>query len=303
MTSEWMIKMTIDPKDLPLSKLQGYLQGAVAPRPIALASTMDEAGQVNLSPFSFFNLFSINPPIVIFSPSRRGRNNTTKHTFENVKALPEVVINIVNYDLVQQVSLASCDYPSGVNEFVKAGLTEVPSNVVKPPRVGESPISMECKVNKIIELGSEGGAGNLVICEVMLIHIKDEVLDDDGRIDPQKVDAVARLGGDYYVRAKGENIFTVPKPNEKLGIGFDNLPASVRNSTVLTGNDLGKLANIEKLPDRASIRMFTSLHPELEAVAASGPGSLHQLAQQLLNEGKLEDAWKTLLAFDEPTGT
>ncbi len=295
--------MTIDPKELTLSKLQGYLQGAVAPRPIALASTIDLAGNVNLSPFSFFNLFSTAPPILVFSPSRRGRNNTTKNTLENVKVVPEVVINVVTYDMVQQVSLASCEYPHGVNEFVKAGFAEVSSSLVRPPRVGESPVSMECKVNHVIELGTQGGAGNLVICEIVLIHINDDVLDEDGRIDPQKMDAVARMGGDYYLRAKGENIFKVPKPNEKLGIGFDNIPHAVRNSSVLTGNDLGKLANIEKLPDLDSVRLFTSMHPELEAMASSGLESLHRLAQQLVNEDKLEDAWKTLLAFDEPSGT
>ena len=290
--------MTIDPKGLPLAKVQGYLQGAVAPRPIALASTIDGSGQINLSPFSFFNLFSIAPPIVVFSPSRRGRNNTTKHTLENVKVVPEVVINIVSYDMVQQVSLSSCEYPQEVNEFMKAGLTEVPSVMVKPPCVGESPVSMECKVNRIIELGTQGGAGNLVICEVLLIHIKDEVLNDDGRIDPQKMDAVARMGGDYYLRANGENVFKVAKPNEKLGIGFDNIPAAVRNSPVLTGNDLGRLANIEQLPDTSSIMLFASLHPEVATVASTGTEALHRLAQQLLNEGKMEDAWKTLLSSE-----
>jgi flavin reductase (DIM6/NTAB) family NADH-FMN oxidoreductase RutF len=289
--------MIIDPKELPLPKLQGYLQGAVSPRPIALASTIDEAGEVNLSPFSFFNLFSTNPPIVIFSPSRRVRNNTTKHTYENVKVVPEVVINIVSYDMVQQVSLASCEYPRGVNEFAKAGLTEVSSKMVRPPRVGESRVSLECKVNQVIELGTQGGAGNLIICEIVLMHIKEEVLDEHGRIDPQKMDSVARMGGDYYVRAKGENVFTVPKPNEKLGIGFDGLPAAVRNSAVLTGNDLGRLANIEQLPDPASIQLYISRHPESAAAASRGVDALHQLAQRLLNEGKLEEAWKTILGF------
>lgn len=290
--------ITVDPKELTLAKLQGYLQGAVAPRPIAFASTIDKAGNVNLSPFSFFNAFSIAPPILIFSPSRRGRNNTTKHTFDNVKAVPEVVINIVNYDMVQQVSLASCEYPYGVNEFVKAGLTEVPSTMIRPPRVAESPVSMECKVNQIIELGTQGGAGNLVICEVLLIHIKEEVLDGNGRIDPRKMDAVARMGGDYYLRAQSENIFTVPKPNEKLGIGFDKIPAAIRSSSVLSGNDLGRLANIERLPDMSSAVSYAKEEKELVMTMSKGRDAVHQLAQKFLREGKLEEAWKTLLAFE-----
>ena len=196
--------MTIDPKELTIPRLHSYLQGAVVPRPIALASTVDAAGNVNLSPFSFFNVFSTNPPILVFSPSRRGRDNTTKHTYENVKVVPEVVIHIVTYAMVEQVSLASCEYPRGVNEFIKAGLTAVPSDRVKPPRVAESPVAFECKVNQVIELGSAGAAGNLVICEVLRMHIRESVLDAEGRIDPFKLDAVARMGADYYLRAQGE---------------------------------------------------------------------------------------------------
>lgn len=289
--------ITIDPKAIPVPEMHGYLLGAVVPRPIAFASTIDKNGNVNLSPFSFFNCFSATPPILVFSPSRKGRDNTTKHTYENVKEVPEVAINIVSYSMVQQTSLASCEYPKGVNEFVKTGFKEIPSTRIKPPRVGESAVSFECKVNQVIELGTKGGAGNLVICEILLMHIKEEVLDERGRIDPRKLDAVARMGGDYYLRVQGESIFTVPKPNEKLGIGFDHIPEGIRNSSVLTGNDLGKLANIERLPDQAQITAFKKM-PEVAEVELKGEKALHTLAQQYLEMGKVEDAWKVLLGYN-----
>jgi flavin reductase (DIM6/NTAB) family NADH-FMN oxidoreductase RutF len=286
--------LTLDPKELPQPKLHGYLLGAVVPRPIAFASTVDADGHVNLSPFSFFNVFSSNPPIVVFSPSRRGRDNTTKHTLDNVKQVPEVVINIVNYRMVQQASLASCEYPRGVNEFVKAGFTAVPSNNVKPPRVGESPVALECRVNQIIALGTGGGAGNLVVCEVLRLHIQDDVLDEQGRIDPYKLDAVARMGQDYYCRAHGDAIFTVPKPNEKLGMGFDQLPEAIRKSAVLSGNDLGKLANVERLPDMADAATFRQI-PAIAAALRQGPEAVHLLAKKYLEENRVSEAWKTLL--------
>lgn len=286
--------LTIDPKEISVPKMHSYLLGAVVPRPIAFASTIDKKGNVNLSPFSFFNCFSATPPILVFSPSRKGRDNTTKHTYENVKEVPEVVISIVSYSMVQQTSLASCEYPKAVNEFVKAGFTEIPSTRIKPPRVGESAVSFECKVNQIIELGTQGGAGNLVICEILLMHIKEEVLDESGRIDPRKLDAVARMGGDYYLRVQGDSIFTVPKPNKKLGIGFDNLPEKIRNSSVLTGNDLGKLANIEWLPGQTEIAAFKKTQEVVDA-ESKGEKALHTLAQQYLGNGKVEDAWKVLL--------
>ena len=271
--------------------MHSYLLGAVVPRPIALASTIDNAGNVNLSPFSFFNVFSANPPIMIFSPARRGRDNTTKHTYENVKEVPEVVIHIVTHSIVEQISLASCEYPKGVNEFIKAGLTEVPSLVVRPPRVAESPVAFECKVNQVIELGNSGAAGNLVICEVLRMHISEEVLDPDGRINPFKLDAIARMGADYYMRAQQPNIFTVPKPNDKLGIGIDQLPERIRKSRILTGNDLGKLANVERVPDREAVSS-----PELVSAGNQGEESLHGLAQQMLQVGDVNGAWQVLLA-------
>lgn len=286
--------ITIDPKSIPVQKLQGYLQGTVSPRPIAFVSSVDSEGLVNLSPFSFFNMFSMNPPILVFSPSRRVRDNSTKHTLQNVLEVPEVVINIVSYDMVEKASLASCDFAKGTNEFIKAGFTELTSVKVKPPRVAESPVSFECKVNQVIPLGSEGGAGNLVICEVVLMHIKEEMFDSEGKINPHKIDAVARMGGDYYCRAFGENIFTVPKPNEKIGIGFDQIPEHIKNSKVLTGNDLGRLANIEKLPDPESIKIFKSNSDWLLA-SQHGDEAIHRLAQHYLEEGRVEDAWKVLL--------
>jgi flavin reductase (DIM6/NTAB) family NADH-FMN oxidoreductase RutF len=259
------------------------MQGLIVPRPIALASTIDKDGNVNLSPFSFFNMVSTRPPILVFSPSRRVRDNTTKHTLENIQEVPEVVINIVNYNMVEQVSLASCEYPYGVNEFVKSGLTELPSSCVKPPRVKESPASFECKVNQIITLGDEGGSGNLIICEVLRIHIKEEITDTTTAINPNSLDAVARMGADFYCRAHGSNIFVVPKPNQKLGIGFDQLPEAIRHSKVLTGNDLARLANIEKIPSRE------------RTINASNDENRHEQAKKLLSEGRVTEAWQILL--------
>jgi flavin reductase (DIM6/NTAB) family NADH-FMN oxidoreductase RutF len=287
--------MTIDPKQVPVPQFHGYLLGAVTPRPIALASTVDKDGHVNLSPFSFFNCFGANPPVLVFSPARRSRDNTTKHTYENVKEVPEVVINIVSYAMVQQVSLASTEYPKHVNEFQKAGLTEAPSQKVRPPRVIESPVSMECKVLNIIETGQQGGAGMLVICEVVLMHVREEVLGADGRIDPWKLDAVARLGSDWYCRVQGDSIFKVPKPLDRLGIGIDRMPESIRKSRILTGNDLGLLGNVEQLPDQSSIDNFRK-KPEVQEALEQGELALHRLAHELLKQEQVDDAWKVLLA-------
>jgi flavin reductase (DIM6/NTAB) family NADH-FMN oxidoreductase RutF len=284
--------LTVDPKLIPVPKMHAYLLGAVTPRPIAFASTVDKNGNVNLSPFSFFNCFGSNPPIVVFSPSRKGRDNTTKHTYDNLLEVPEVVINIVTYSIVQQASLASTEYPKGVNEFIKAGFTEVPSKMIRPPAVKESPVNMECKVLQIIPTGSGGGAGNLVICEILLMHIDEKILDNDGKIDPYKLDAVARLGGDYYSRVQGESIFKVPKPLDRSGIGMDQMPATIRFSKVLTGNDLGMLGNIEILPDAASVQEFVKIH-DLENLTEE---EKHLKAQEFLAMGKIEDAWKILLS-------
>lgn len=290
--------VTIDPKAIPLGKMHSYLQSTVIPRPIAFASTVDEQGRPNLSPFSFYNTFGSHPPTIVFSPSRRVRDNTTKHTLHNVLAVPEVVVHVVNFSMVEQASLASCEYPQGVNEFVKAGFTEVPSVKVRPPRIAEAPIAMECVVRQVVELGKEGGAGNLVVCEVLLIHIKDEVLDNDGKIDPMKLDAVARLGGDQYLRMIPGSIFNVPKPNDKLGIGFDLLPSAIKNSSVLTGNDLARLANIETLPSPELVAAFGK-EKDVQSVLAGGVIAIHRYAKTLLEQGQVADAWKVLLTKQE----
>ncbi|NJN41238.1 MAG: flavin reductase family protein [Flammeovirgaceae bacterium] len=284
----------VNPKEIPVGKMHSYLLGAVIPRPIAFASTVDLQGNVNLSPFSFFNVFSANPPILIFSPSRRGRDNSTKHTYENVLEVPEVVINIVTYKMVEQASLASVEYAKGVNEFVKAGFAEEKSKIVKPPRVRESPISFECKVNGVIPLGKEGGAGNLVIAEVLLMHINENVLDDEGKIDPYKLDAVARMGGDLYSRAKGE-VFKVPKPVNSVGIGFDNIPDHIRKSNVLTGNDLGRLGNVEQLPSGKQIEEFSG-RQDVQDAHQMGIKDVHRLAQKFLTSEKVLEAWMVLLS-------
>ena len=281
------------PEELTTSKLHSYLLSAVAPRPIALASTVDTKGQSNLSPFSFFNVFSANPPILIFSPARRVKDNTIKHTLENVQAVKEVVINVVNYDLVHQMSLSSAEYPEDVNEFEKAGLTMLKSDVVKPFRVAESPVQFECKVNNIIELGNQGGAGNLVICEVVKLHIHENVLNEEGAINQQKLDLVARAGGSYYSRAK-KGFFEIPKPLSSLGIGVDNFPEEVKNSTVLTGNDLGMLANIEVLPTENEIRSFiVNLDQNHKKQLTE---EKHKLAQKYLSYSDVSSAWKILLS-------
>ncbi len=287
--------MTIDPKEIPAGKMHAWLLGAVIPRPIALASTIDQDGNVNLSPFSFFNCFGSNPPILVFSPSRRGRDNSTKHTYENILQVPEAVIHIVSYAMVQQVSLASTEYPKGVNEFVKAGFTEIPSLWVKPPRVKEAPVAFECRVTQVIPMGEQGGAGNLVICEVLTMHIRDEILDPEGKIDPVKLDAVARLGGDWYCRVRADSMFKIPKPLEKQGIGFDQIPERIRNSKVLTGNDLGILANLGTLPSPQPLQE-EQISDAFQRARLEGEEAVHKLAQEFLAQGKVDDAWRILLA-------
>ncbi len=292
------LNMILELKDLKTVERQYYLQHVIAPRPICFASTVDKEGHVNLSPFSFFNLFSSNPPVVIFSPARRVRNNTTKHTLQNVEEVPEVAINIVTYDMVQQVSLASCEYPKGVNEFTKAGFTEEPSRLIKPPLVKESKAKMECKVLEIKSLGTEGGAGNLVICEVLLLYINDELLDENGKMDQRKIRHVARMGSDWYCKVDETSLFHVPKPNTELGIGIDALPLNIRNSRILSGNDLGMLANVHELPgidpsfddDRLKqIIQYFSVNPE------EMEKELQRYAARLLSENKIKEAWQVLL--------
>ena len=291
--------MTLYLKDLKPADAQNYLQHAIAPRPICFASTIDKDGLVNLSPFSFFNLFSSNPPIVIFSPARRVRNNTTKHSLQNVLQVPEVVINMVDYDMVQQTSLASCEYPKGVNEFEKAGFTMEAAILVKPPMVKESKIKLECRVIEVKPLGSEGGAGNLVIAEVLAMHIDESILNADGKIDQTKMHHVARLGGDWYCKVDASNLFKVEKPNMQLGIGIDTLPASIRQSKILTGNQLAQLGNVHEMPlvdpsfndeKLKNIIQYYSINPDEMEI------ELHRYAKELLETGSVKEAWQILLA-------
>ena len=292
--------MLLELQKLSIPDRQNYLQHAIAPRPICFASTTDSKGNINLSPFSFFNLFSINPPIAVFSPSRRGRDGSTKHTYQNVLDVPEVVINIVDYEMVQQTSLASCEFPKEVNEFYKAGFTEEPATRVRPPMVKEAKVKLECKVLEVKPLGELGGAGNLIICEVMLMHIDDSILNEKGMIDQTKLHHVARLGGDWYCRVDASNLFQVEKPNVKLGVGFDALPASVRASKILSGNDLGLLANVHEMPQidtsfedehLKQIVQYYSVNPE------EMEKEIHLYAKKLLSEGKVMQAWQVLLGF------
>ncbi len=285
--------ISISPEEVSTAQLHGYLLGAIAPRPIAFASTISKDGAVNLSPFSFFNVFSANPPVVIFSPARRVRDNTIKHTLENVKEVPEVVINIVNYAMVQQMSLSSTEYSKGVNEFEKAGFTAVKSETVTPPRVGEAPVQLECKVLNIVALGDQGGAGNLIIAQVYKLHIKKEILDANGKIDPIKIDAVARMGGNWYSRSR-EGIFEVPKPLRSLGIGVDAIPNSIKNSRLLSGNDLGQLGNVEMLPTQEEVKEFMKVQGESDSHFTDE--QKHLLAKNFILEGDVMSAWKILLS-------
>jgi len=290
----------LDPKNNPIPKIHQTLLGAVAPRPIAFASTIDKDDHPNLSPFSFYNAFGVNPTTLIFSPSRRGRDNTTKHTFENLKEVPEVVINAVNYSIVEQMSLSSTEYPKGINEFIKSGLTPIPSEKIKPFRVKESPVQFECKVREIIETGDKGGAGNLVVCEILLIHLDEAILNENGNIDPNKIDLVGRLGGDFYCRTSGDSVFKVEKPLQKLGIGIDQLPDYIKNSEYLSGNELGKLGNIEALPIDEDITSFLN---NLEYNSISQLSAFEQeryvysRAKELLSDNQVVEALTLMIGF------
>ncbi|GAA4440170.1 flavin reductase family protein [Pontibacter saemangeumensis] len=292
---------TIDPQQAQASEVYALLSGLVVPRPIAFASTIDLDANVNLSPFSFFNLFSAKPPVLVFSPLSRMRDNSSKHTLQNILATKEVVVNIGNYEMVEQMSLASTEYGAGVNEFLKAGLTPEKSVHVKPPRIKEAPAAFECKVTDVLKLGSEGGAGNLVLCEVLLLHVNERILDEHGKVDPFKLDAVARMGGDYYLHATKEAIFELPKPLRTKGMGVDQLPEFIRNSSLLTGNNLGRLGNTEKIPARQEVDAFRTNPLVAYILAKHGhePVVLRQelemLGKKLLDENQVQDAWKVLL--------
>ena len=297
-----MKKVTsIDPNSISTKELHSILLTAIAPRPIAFASTVDKLGNVNLSPFSFFNVFSSNPPILIFSPARRVRDNTTKHTLKNVEQTKEVVINIVNHQLVEQMSLASTEYEDGVNEFTKSGLTEVPSLKITPPRVGESPVSFECVVDNIIELGNEGGAGNLVICKVVYIHLNNKYLDVNNQLDTKKLDLVARMGGSWYTRCTEKSIFEIPKPLNTKGIGVDNLPKHIYKTEILTGNNLGRLGNFNEIPSESEIELHKKLPEINEIITVENEQfkleQLHLLVKKYLTENNLSMAIKTLFCL------
>ncbi|MHA6248868.1 flavin reductase family protein [Pontibacter sp. CAU 1760] len=294
----------IDPQEASVAELYALMSGVVAPRPIAFASTTDLDGNVNLSPFSFFNLFSSKPPVLVFSPLSRMRDNSSKHTLDNILATKEVVVNIGNYDMVEQMSLASTEYDQGINEFIKSGLTPVESIKVHPPRVKESPAAFECKVTDVIKLGNEGGAGNLVLCEVVLMHINEEILDAQGKVDPYKLNAVARMGGDYYLHAIRESIFELPKPSRNKGMGVDQLPAFIRNSNLLTGNNLARLANAEAMPPAEEVlafkntplvSLFLNKHQDTPDILWA---ELEKLAKTLLEDNQVAEAWKVLLLHD-----
>ncbi len=295
--------LTFNPQEITVQRLHQLLLGSIGPRPIAFASTMNAAGQANLAPFSFFNVFSANPPILIFSPARSGRTNETKDTYKNVKELPEVVINVVNFDMVHQMSLASSPYSPEISEFEKSGLTPIPSETIRPFRVAEAPVQFECRVNEVKELGHEGGAGNLIICEVLRMHVREDLIDEKGLIDQHKIDLVSRMGGDWYCRADVNSMFEIKKPITTCGIGFDTLPSDIKNSRVLSGNDLGQLAGIENLPNETDVNEYklielSELFVSLENDAVELEKQLHQKAKVLLSENKLEEAWLTLLAFN-----
>lgn len=295
--------LSLDPKELTVQRLHQLLLGAIGPRPIAFASTLDADGNANLAPFSFFNVFSANPPILVFSPARSGRTGQSKDTFNNAKAVPEVVINVVNYNMVHQMSLASSPYAPGVDEFIKAGFTPLASEKVAPFRVAQAPVQFECKVNQIIELGQEGGAGNLIICEVLQLHIQEELLNENGLIDQHKIDLVARMGGDWYCRANTTSMFEIKKPITTCGIGYDALPQDIKTSQVLSANDLGQLAGIEELPNETEVNEYkllelSTLFLEHEHDASALEAALHRSAHDLLAQNKLEEAWLTLLSFN-----
>jgi flavin reductase (DIM6/NTAB) family NADH-FMN oxidoreductase RutF len=289
-----------DPAETLPRRLNELMLGSIAPRPIAFASTVDKDGNPNLSPFSFFNTFGVHPPILIFSPSRRGKDNTTKHTYENIKAVPEVVINVVSYAMVHQVNLASSQFPGGVNEFIKTGFTMVRSDLVKPFRVGESPVQFECKVLQVIETGYEGYAGNLVIGEMVKMHVNPDILTESGKIDPDKIDLVGRMGGNKYCRTSGQAIFEVVMPADHIGIGVDSLPLHIRNSRILTGNDLGQLAILESLPDKDSLGEVKKLDEVMGLLATirdktERQDAIHRLAQKKIAEHQVGLALKILL--------
>jgi len=295
--------LSIDLIEMGIPKAHHYLLSAVGPRPICFASTLDKKGNPNLAPFSFFNVFSSNPPIAVFSPSRSGRTGKHKDTFNNIQEINEVVINLVDFKMVEQMSLASSPYEPKVNEFIKSGFTPIESELIKPFRVKEAPIQMECKVIEVKKLGDNNGAGNLIICKILKMHISDDILDNNQMIDQEKIDLVARMGGDWYCRTDKRSMFKITKPITSKGIGFDQIPDEILNSKILSGNDLGKLGGIEILPNETEVNDFklvelSELFISLEDDANALEIALHKKAQEFLEKDELENAWKTLLSFN-----
>ena len=289
-----MDMLTIDPLETPHKDLHQFILGTVAPRPVAFVSSLDKDGNQNLAPYSFFNAFSSNPPIVVFSSNRKASTNTTKDTLENVRVSGECVINAVNYSMVRQMAVASVEFPRGVSEFQKTGLTPVASDLVKPPRVGESPAAMECIVQDIITLGEGGGAGHLIICKVVRMHVAKEVLGERNRIDPQKMDLMGRMGRAYYVRCSGQAIHTIVQDYIPVTIGYDQLPEHIKNSSILTGNDLGKLAGLVSLPDQESMMRVRQLEEVKEALSGS-KAALHYLAKSFIDKGEVATGFNILM--------
>ena len=292
---------TINPLDLNTSQIHKILLNAITPRPIALASTVDNNENVNLSPFSYFNVFSASPPILVFSPANRVTDNSKKDTLKNILETKEVVINLVDIDIVEPTSLSSVYFEREIDEFIKSGLTKISSEKVLPPRVLESPISFECKVNDVISLGNDGGAGNLVICEIVIIHINDKLLNSKGEIDPLKLNLVARMGGNYYLDIKSENLFEIKKPAGVNAIGVDNLPHHIHKSNILTKNDLARLGNFEKLPNEKQINKFVK-SCEIEKIFSGSKENekiilIHKKVKEFLLKDDLESALLTLFSI------
>lgn len=281
--------LTINPAERSLQEVHHALLGGIAPRPIAFASTIDNKGNPNLSPFSFFNAFGANPPMLIFSPARGGKDNKNKHTFFNIKEVPEVVINMVTFDMAQQMSLASSNYPKGVNEFVKSGFTMMKSETIKPFRVKESPVQLECKVQQVIETGTEGGAGNIVICEVTRIHIDEDILDYNGQIDPNLADLVGRMGGNHYVRTIGDALFEIPKPVSNIGIGFDQLPEFIRDSRDWSQPEKAQLAGVARLPNEEELEYENLSNYVVNGITQKGLNPICY-SKDLIANGKVWDA-------------
>ncbi len=295
----------ITPGEVETKDLHQFILGAVAPRPIAFVSTIDDDGIPNIAPYSFFNAFSSNPPVLVFSSNRRVADNTTKDTLHNVELNQELVVNVVNYEIVHQMALASISYPSDIDEFAKSGLTPIPADLVKPFRIKESPAHFECKVSEIITLGNHGGAGHLIICNVLRMHVCESVIDDKNRINPHKMDLVGRMGRSHYVRAQGEAVFDLYQSVMKPALGFDSLPKHILNSNVLSGSDIAKMAGLYKFPDVNELADLMKNNHDLKSVFSSAESSdnilidnLHRLVKNTIDDGRIEEAFQIAMSYE-----